>query len=610
MMRKCTLMLAALAQAQAQADPQIMTAGGNVVIQADDVQFLTDNTSTSIDMLLRDLNTNFSQVSVTIDEVVTSSISALNTTLGERIESAVDRLTAAEDRLTAVAANPRMPVITSRAALPTCGAADQGKMVLLHEGAAGAPMCYSVFVCVGSAYVLVSYEGAVVGAAACNPAANCQAAIAASSSVATGRYHIGTRADNRIAVCDASGVEIGDGSAANPGLSCESIYTHHPAQKNVASGMFKVVSPPGHGQFEGFPARLAQSGTSARENQYITCRGVRNATHAHALKYGASRGTDHRYAYYVLPANQQGTAQRVRCTNGLFGDPYPGRTKYCHCGLYVRAAVDIKCQPRIDARVTAVQTGLVGWWRAEDYKLSLQETQWKSLNPRALFGGSAPVITDRVANIVNPAGWSRDPRTVTADNNAGPRYNGLAGYTSATRPLTIGNSPGLHPNPAGTTGTGVDFGPLSQYYTICTTSRYFTSNGGRGRIFVGDSGNWLHGHWSSRTNVVHYGSWVNYQSRGNTYDWIVTCTTSGAGNNDRLKSYYIYNGVKHSTLRNYYRNLRSGAGKRFGIGIGQFRDGERSHYAFGEVMIWNNAKTQPQLQNLARYMTDRLKGRQ
>ena len=330
--------------------------------------------------------------------------------------------------------------------------------------------------------------------------------------------------------------------------------------------------------------------------------------HIHAIKYGASRGTDHRYSYYILPANLQGTAARVRCTNSLFGDPYPGRDKYCHCGLYVRAAVDIKCEPRVDTRVTAVAAGLEGWWRAEDYKLSLQETTWKSLNPRALFGAALPAITNRVATIVNPAGWSRDARTVTADNNAGPNYNGLAGYSSATRALTIGRSPGLFPQPASTMGTGVDFGALTNYYTICTTSRYFSSNGGRSRIFVADSGNWLHGHWGGRTNVVHYGSWVTWQSRGNRYDWIVTCTTSGAGSGQTYKSYYIYNGVKHSTLSNYYRNLRSGTGKTFGIGIGQFRDGERSHYAFGEVMIWSNAKTQPQLQNLARYMTARLKG--
>jgi len=609
-MRKCTLMLAALAQAQAQADPQIMTADGTVVIQANDVQFITDNTSTTINDLLRDLNANFSGVTTTIAEEVTPKISQLNTTLGNRIQAAIGQLEAAEVRLGAVEAKPvTLQVITDRTNLATaCGAADQGKTFLLTEGAAGTPMCYSVFACVSSVPVLVSYEGAATGAAPCNPAANCMAAIA-SGSGATGRYYVGNRAVNRIAVCDASGVEIGDGSAANPGLSCESIYTHHPGQKTaVADRMFKVLSPPGHGQFEGFPARLGVRGNGvASENQYVTCRGVRNATHAHALKYGSGSGTTARYSYYILPANQQATVQRVRCTNSLFGDPYPGRGKYCHCGLYVRAAVDIKCQPAMDARVTAVQTGLQGWWRAEDYKLSMQETTWKSLNPQALFGSSHPAITDRVATIVNPAGWSRDPRSVTGDNNAGPRYNGLAGYSDASRPLVIGRSPGLFPQPASTGGTGVDFGVLTQYYTICTTSRYFSSNGGRARIFVANTGNWLHGHWGSRTNVVHYGSWVTWVSRGNRYDWIVTCTTSGAGNNDRLKSYYIYNGVKHSTLSNYYRNLRSGANKRFGIGIGDYQRREQSHYAFGEVMIWNNAKTQPQLQNLARYMTDRLK---
>jgi len=133
------------------------------------------------------------------------------------------------------------------------------------------------------------------------------------------------------------------------------------------------------------------------------------------------------------------------------------------------------------------------------------------------------------------------------------------------------------------------------------------SRSDNGRIFVGSSGNWLHGHWGGRTNVVHLGTWANSRSYGNKFDWIVTCTSHGGGENRNF--FYRYGGIS-SLQRNGYRGIQSGAGKTFGIGTGYYRTRETSHYAFGEVLIYNVAKSAAALRNLALYLTDRLNGAQ
>jgi len=617
MMRACTLLLA-LASAQAQTDnmqdPMITTSGGSIVISADDIQFTTPNQSTSINGLVRDVAQTFSSIRAEL-ALATREIARVNVSLTSRIDAALGPiLTRLEDAETA-AANPRLPVVTTFADLPACNPAGLGVMTYLSE----ADGCKSVYICLpGGLRQRTSYAGPVAGAARCNPAADCRAAIASaqgrprqiyqgggavsitgaewdSASSVAGTFFLGVVGGAvRQALCEDSGLEAGDGSASTPGLSCESIYTHHPTQKARGPQVYKMVSPEGHGQFTGFPRTISPS-TGTREGQTITCSGTRNATHTIGIMYGNPTGSVRRYNYYMLPAS----TNRVACTNSRFGDPQSGAAKYCYCGWYVRGTVDVKCNPRFDERVSL--TGLVGWWRAENYQLATTSAEWPSLNPAVMFG-TGPAITNRVAQIENPQGWSREARYETADNNAHARYNGLVGRSRYNQPLE--QNPGFFPNPAGTPGTGVNFGPLTRNYAICTTSRYMNSASSRGRIFIGSTGNWLHGHWGQRTNVVHYGRWASSTSRGGRYDWIVTCTSYGGGNGRNF--FYRYGGV--STL-NSYRGIQSGAGKQFGIGIGEWRTRETSVYAFGEVLIYNVAKSAADLRNLALYLTDRLNGR-
>jgi hypothetical protein len=603
MMRACTLLLA-LASARAQTDnmqdPMITTSGGSIVISADDIQFTTPNQSTSINGLVRDVAQNFSSIR--------GEIARVNVSLTSRIDAALGPiLTRLEDAETA-AANPRLPVVTTFADLPACNPAGVGVMTYLSE----ADGCKSAYVCLpGGLRQRTSYAGPVAGAARCNPAADCRAAIASAQNQWDSVMHIRTTVRTSVAGtfflgvvgggvrqarCEDSGLEAGDGSASTPGLSCESIYTHHPTQKARGPQVYKMFSPEGHGQFTGFPRTISPS-TGTREGRTITCSGTRNATHTIGIMYGNPAGSVRRYNYYILPES----TNRASCTNSVFGDPHSGASKYCYCGWYVRGTVDVKCNPTIDRRVSL--TGLVGWWRAEDYQFALTSAEWPSLNPAVMFG-TGPAITNRVAQIENPQGWSREARYQTADNNAHARYNGLVGRSRYNQELE--RNPGFFPNPAGTPGTAVNFGPLTTQYAICTTSRYMNSASSRGRIFVGSSGNWLHGHWASRTNVVHYGGWAtSSRGQGWRYDWIVTCTTYGGGSGRNFL--YRYGGV--SILSNW-RGIRSGAGKEFGIGIGQFRTRETSVYAFGEVLIYNVRKSAAELRNLALYLTDRLNGRQ
>ena len=544
---------------------------------------------------------NFSNLQQAIDVTVTNQINtvtntivSVNTSLGSRINAAIQSLETRLDGHDRFVATPNIPVVSAFNELPPCSTAALG--VITFVQAQGG--CNSVYVCLTGGRVRQSYTGPPIGSVACNPAADCGEAAAANGAVG-GTYHLGTVGGTiRTARCEASGLEAGSGTASSPGLSCESIYTHYPAEKLRGPRVYQMHSPEGHGAFTGFPARLSST-TGVREGRTYTCTGTRDATQTYAIKYGASAGADHRYNYYMLP----GASNRGQCSNGAFGDPAPGRTKYCYCGMYARASVAVKCNPNLDTRVSL--TGLVGWWRAENYPLASLPEEWPSLNPAVLFG-RGPSITNRVATVENPQGWSREARTGTADNNAHAQYNGLVGRSAPAQDLASAQHPGFFPNPRGTKGTGVNFGSLTNFYAICTTARYLNDRSSRGRVFVANTGNWLHGHWNQRANVIHYGSWGQWNSRGNRYDWIVTCTTyGGTGNNQRL--HYVYDGNSYLIRTT---GLRSGSSRQFGIGIGDYRTREASAYAFGEVIIYDRRKTTTELRNLARYMTDRLKGLQ
>merc|ERR1719162_771805 len=104
--------------------------------------------------------------------------------------------------------------------------------------------CKSVYVCLsGGLHQRTSYAGPVAGAARCNPAADCRAAIAStqgrprqiyqggfsitgaewdSTTSVAGTFFLGVAGGGvRQARCEDNGLEAGDGSASSPGFSCE-----------------------------------------------------------------------------------------------------------------------------------------------------------------------------------------------------------------------------------------------------------------------------------------------------------------------------------------------------------------------------------------------------
>ena len=121
-------------------------------------------------------------------------------------------------------------------------------------------------------------------------------------------------------------------------------------------------------------------------------------------------------------------------------------------------------------------------------------------------------------------------------------------------------------------------GSIPTNFTILSLTRY---NGGtRRRILNGNTGNWLHGHWSSGRGVAHYEFFVTPgTSIGNLDDWVCTIGKNGGTTPNNI----LVDGVGRG-------NATGGTGGQdLRINLGSF--GETSDWALCCVIIYDSILT-------------------
>lgn len=143
--------------------------------------------------------------------------------------------------------------------------------------------------------------------------------------------------------------------------------------------------------------------------------------------------------------------------------------------------------------------------------------------------------------------------------------------------------PALH----GTTSTQIEFGDvIPSTFTVAGVTRY--TGGTRQRILNGHGANWLHGHWGSRTCVAHYNGWITSHS---TYDgqddWHVMI-----GQNSP-------NGIMRCDGNDVRQSSHQGSSA---TGLHINRGGEVSDFAVREVITWNRALSEAEIDAVSEYL--------
>jgi hypothetical protein len=146
---------------------------------------------------------------------------------------------------------------------------------------------------------------------------------------------------------------------------------------------------------------------------------------------------------------------------------------------------------------------------------------------------------------------------------------------------------------AGDQNAKFNFGDiLPAEWTLCTLSRYTGNN--RKRIIMG-KGNFAHGHYGDKRGVAYYDQWLLQNSRGTKKDWLIMCGTNNG------ESAYV-DGQQLTTLAN--RNGQS-AYKQVGINYapsGSSGIYQRSNWAVAEVITWNRALTDDEMEQVSDYL--------
>ena len=127
---------------------------------------------------------------------------------------------------------------------------------------------------------------------------------------------------------------------------------------------------------------------------------------------------------------------------------------------------------------------------------------------------------------------------------------------------------------------------LPAVYTICTMTRY--NGDSRGRILTGERSNWLHGHWSSGAGVAHYDGWLGASSgQVDDLEWVILCGTS--------KSLLLH-GKVIATRGNEIAGSQ-------GVAInGGAIPNEKSDWMVAEVITWNRALSEKEMQDASAYL--------
>eukprot|EP00854_Cymbomonas_tetramitiformis_P005793 gene5793-6987_t len=150
--------------------------------------------------------------------------------------------------------------------------------------------------------------------------------------------------------------------------------------------------------------------------------------------------------------------------------------------------------------------------------------------------------------------------------------------------------------------------------TILSGSVTTSESGGNGaaipvRSLTGDSttqgsaGNFLHGHWKSRSGVAHNQNWrtFSFDNVGSSIaetaktDWVPICSQEGGDDLVNVNGYFV--------------NVATGAGysSDFDLVINTGADpSEISDFAVSEVITWNRALTRSEMTTAMKYLRSRL----
>ncbi|KAK3272832.1 hypothetical protein CYMTET_18891, partial [Cymbomonas tetramitiformis] len=154
----------------------------------------------------------------------------------------------------------------------------------------------------------------------------------------------------------------------------------------------------------------------------------------------------------------------------------------------------------------------------------------------------------------------------------------------------------------GDSTTQVSFGAvLESTHTLCSLTRY--TGGVQNRILQGSAGNFLHGHWKSRSGVAHNQNWrtFSFDNVGSSIaetaktDWVPICSQEGGDDLVNVNGYFV--------------NVATGAGysSDFDLVINTGADpSEISDFAVSEVITWNRALTRSEMTTAMKYLRSRL----
>ena len=169
----------------------------------------------------------------------------------------------------------------------------------------------------------------------------------------------------------------------------------------------------------------------------------------------------------------------------------------------------------------------------------------------------------------------------------------LAG-TVETVTTTGNGANGLVRMVTGATTASYTFGDiLKDQYTICSMTRYTGSH--KTRILQGSKNNWLHGHHDGGAGVAHYGGWLGQQSTRltNVDDWVVLCGTS---------KILMLDGKTVATRSNHIPGNQGVVINSGGYGH------EKSDWGVAEVIAWNRALSEKEMQDASAYLKQILDG--
>ena len=170
------------------------------------------------------------------------------------------------------------------------------------------------------------------------------------------------------------------------------------------------------------------------------------------------------------------------------------------------------------------------------------------------------------------------------------------GGTVETVTTTGHGAKGLVRMVTGATTASYTFGDiLADHYTICSMTRYTGSH--KQRILQGTKTNWLHGHWNGAAGVARYSAWLGQKTTRlpNVDDWVVLC---GRGKRLMLDGKTVATRITRKP-GNQGVVINSGTGA---LGL------EKSDWGVAEVIAWNRALSEKEMQDASAYLKQILVG--